>query len=312
MRTFGKATPGALFTGLALLLGSWISGTAIAAEAGNGPDDPGFKKCVRCHDETSEHPVLSILLTKHGMVADSRTPMADDACVTCHGPSVAHIKDDEVLPDITFEEKDAEISNGQCQSCHNGKQLMHWQGSRHEAENLRCIDCHSVHVAQDPVLDKTMQPDVCLTCHQDQRAAMTKPFRHPIREGEMSCTGCHNPHGSMSQGNLARNTVNETCNNCHADKRGPMLWEHQPVTEDCTICHSPHGSVHAGMLKQRGPWLCQTCHLANQHPSTAYSGTGLPTATRPSGAQQMLHKNCLNCHGEVHGSNHPSGPRFTR
>ena len=85
MRTFMKATPGALLTGLALLLGSWISGEAMAA----GPDDPGFRKCVRCHDETSEHPVLNILLTKHGMVADSRTPMADEACTTCHGPSAA-------------------------------------------------------------------------------------------------------------------------------------------------------------------------------------------------------------------------------
>jgi len=155
MRTFIKATPGALLAGLALLLGTWFSGEAMAA----GPDDPGFRKCVRCHDETSEHPVLNILLTKHGMVADSRTPMADEACTTCHGPSAAHIKDDEILPDITFREKDASVSNAQCQSCHNGKQLMHWQGSRHEAENLACVACHSAHVAQDPVLDKTQQPD---------------------------------------------------------------------------------------------------------------------------------------------------------
>jgi hypothetical protein len=26
----------------------------------------------------------------------------------------------------------------------------------------------------------------------------------------------------------------------------------------------------------------------------------------------MLGKNCLNCHSQVHGSNHPSGARLTR
>jgi hypothetical protein len=36
---------------------------------------------------------------------------------------------------------------------------------------------------------------------------------------------------------------------------------------------------------------------------------GLPGA---SPNRNLLMKNCLNCHTEVHGSNHPSGVRFTR
>lgn len=311
MGTYRNNSKSALLAGLVILFGAWFAGPASAEGERVGADNPGIKKCVRCHDEESEHPVLSILKTKHAVVADERSPMANHACTSCHGESKAHM-DDDAAPDITFREADSTVANAQCQTCHNGRQLMHWQGSRHQAENVACASCHSPHMANDPVLDKTTQPDVCLTCHSDQRANLTKPFRHPIREGEMSCSGCHNPHGSTSQGNLVKNTINETCNTCHADKRGPFLWEHQPASEDCTICHSPHGSVHAGMLKQRGPWLCQTCHMANQHPSSAYSGTGLPGATRPSGAQQLLHKNCLNCHGEVHGTNHPSGARFTR
>lgn len=314
MRTQKLKIHGALLSGVLLLLGVMCTGAALAQddEPSAAERDPGYRKCVRCHDEESEHPVLSILKTRHAVVADERTPMSNHACTACHGPSEAHLDDDAVAPDITFEEKDASIANAQCQSCHNGKHLMHWQGSRHQAENVACASCHSPHLANDPILDKATQPEVCVSCHTDQKANLLKPFAHPLRDGEMSCTGCHNPHGSTSQSNLVRHTVNETCNTCHADKRGPFLWEHQPASEDCTICHSPHGSVHTAMLKQRGPWLCQSCHLANQHPSTAYSGTGLPGATRPSGAQQLLHKNCLNCHGEVHGTNHPSGARFTR
>lgn len=125
----------------------------------------------------------------------------------------------------------------------------------------------------------------------------------------MRCSDCHNPHGSTGPSLLARSNVNETCYRCHAEKRGPFLWEHAPVREDCSNCHEPHGSNHPSLLKNRGPYLCQQCHLAAFHPSTAYTANGL---LGPSPADQLLTRNCLNCHTEVHGSNHPSGPRFTR
>jgi DmsE family decaheme c-type cytochrome len=312
MRTFQKHTRDALLTGFVLFLFACLAGPAAAAGTGVGASDPGYRKCVRCHDEEAEHPVLSILKTKHAVVADERTPMSNHACVACHGPSEAHMDQEDAAPDITFHEADASVGNEICQTCHLGTHLTEWQGSRHQIENVSCTNCHSPHAAQDPVLDKVSQPAVCITCHKNQRANLVKPYTHPLRDGEMSCTGCHAPHGSIGNGMLAKNSVNDTCYMCHAEKRGPFLWEHQPATEDCTICHSPHGSVHTSMLKQRGPWLCQTCHAAQFHPSTAYSGTGLPGLNRPSGAQQMLGRNCMNCHSEVHGTNHPSGARFTR
>ncbi len=81
------------------------------------------------------------------------------------------------------------------------------------------------------------------------------------------------------------------------------------MREDCTICHRSHGSVHDDLLVARTPWLCQRCHQTQFHPSTAFSGTGVP----PRGASQsVLLKDCMNCHDQVHGSNHPSGLRQTR
>jgi predicted CXXCH cytochrome family protein len=56
---------------------------------------------------------------------------------------------------------------------------------------------------------------------------------------------------------LKQRSVNDNCYGCHADKRGPFLWEHVPVIEDCTACHRPHGSIHPGMLALRGPMFCQ-------------------------------------------------------
>ena len=88
----------------------------------------------------------------------------------------------------------------------------------------------------------------------------------PVREGKMSCSSCHNPHGSISNVKALKvgSSVNESCTSCHAEMRGPMLWEHAPVRENCTTCHDPHGSSNDRMLDVRMPMLCQRCHVATQ------------------------------------------------
>lgn len=296
-----------------------LGGSASGNSAPHAAAMDAVRTCTKCHDETEETPVLSILKSKHAVMADPRTPFADQACMSCHGPSKAHlapaVDGQRARTDVDFSHKSgtpAATRNQVCLGCHEKSVRMHWKGSPHESENVACTSCHTVHNQSDPVLAAVTQTDVCVTCHKGKRADLLKPSNHPLREGKMSCSGCHNTHGSTGPRLLVKDTVNETCFTCHAEKRGPFLWEHAPVREDCSSCHKPHGSVHASLLKSRTPWLCQTCHLAAQHPSTAYSGTGLPGATLPSGAQQLLGKNCMNCHSEVHGSNHPSGARKTR
>lgn len=301
-----------------LLVGTLLAAPALQSQPAT-PDE-GVRSCMRCHDETDPYPVLSILKSRHAVMADPRTPFADEGCISCHGASEAHMEApgeaaQRALPDIVFDGEHGSPPgqrNAVCLDCHSGDDRMHWKGSAHEFQDVACSSCHTLHTDSDPVLATAAQPEVCFGCHKNKRAESSRPFSHPIREGEMACSGCHNPHGSSGPTLLAEATVNETCYGCHAEKRGPFLWEHQPVREDCTTCHRPHGSVHPGMLKARAPFLCQQCHLAQFHPSTAYSGTGLPGDAIPSGAQQLLGKNCMNCHSQVHGSNHPSGVRKTR
>jgi len=159
------------------------------------------------------------------------------------------------------------------------------------------------------VLVRQTQAGVCFSCHKEQRAAMLRFSSHPLRTGQMACSSCHQPHGSTGDHNLIRTTINDTCYTCHAEKRGPFLHEHPPVREECTNCHNPHGTNNAPMLVARMPHLCQQCHTAPFHPSTLYSGSNLPPA---AGADKMLGQSCANCHSQIHGSNHPSGQRFTR
>lgn len=305
----------------ALLALSALILVAICAPAGaeSWEDDDELRTCTRCHDESESHPVLSILKTPHAVVADPASPFAQDGCASCHGASEQHMRPPgdggRAAPDVVFRSggpTPVAAQNAACLDCHESGLRLHWQGSAHDMQDVGCVGCHDLHTADDRVLAKNTQPEACFGCHTTKRAEMLRPSSHPILEGQMACSDCHNPHGSSGPSLLAEPTLNETCYTCHAEKRGPFLWEHAPVREDCSICHRPHGSVHPSLLVNRGPWLCQQCHDAQFHPSTAYSGTGLPGDALPSGAQQLLGKNCMNCHSQVHGSNHPSGPRLTR
>lgn len=268
-------------------------------------------KCLECHEEFMQKFAYSI----HGR------SLPNGGCENCHGPMSKHLEAPRQKPVLTVSLKKlkGEQSAQICLQCHEGGKAggpkgdirMNWHVSTHAAVGNACLDCHKPVATDDPVLARDTQTKVCFTCHQDKRAASFKRSRHPLREGKVVCSDCHNPHGSASGSTqLVKNSVNETCYQCHAEKRGPFLWEHAPVREDCTICHDPHGTNEDRMLKLRSPFLCQQCHNESYHPSTLYSAAGIPEFN--GAAQQVLGKSCRNCHSVIHGSNHPSGSRFTR
>ena len=309
-----------------------------AAATGPEPASPveysrkGADTCMKCHDEDSEYPVLDIFKTKHGVQADSRTPFATLQCETCHGPGVkgalfmeaakkagAHVgkvrPGEKRPPILNFGIKSDEpvaSQNRMCLQCHAGDQHISWKGSAHEAADVACANCHTIHAVQDPVLDKVTQPEVCFRCHLKERADFSKPSTHPVRFGQLGCSDCHSPHGSATSTLLARPTLNETCYTCHAEKRGPFLWEHAPAAEDCTLCHTPHGSIHPALLKKRPPLLCQQCHTQDAHQSVAYSAADLTDLPGISNSEYLLAGSCTNCHIKIHGSNHPSGVKLMR
>lgn len=306
-------------------------GAQGAAVANSLPDDingekqakashakEAFKRdavCTRCHDESENAPILSIYQTKHGVRGDDRTP----TCQNCHGESQKHLGGDKgegrPAPDFIFkkgvyEKSDESERTGQCLTCHRGAARTNWNGSQHQVGNVACNDCHVVHNPVDKVRVKKTQTQVCFTCHKEQRADSYKTSTHPIEVGKVVCSDCHNPHGSAGPTLLKKNTLNETCFLCHADKRGPVLFEHQPVVENCANCHTPHGSNITPLLKDRPPFLCQECH-DGPHASPTVAGPNAagrvanPGVVTPSA--NITGRACMNCHVMVHGSNSPAG-----
>ena len=280
----------------------------------------GVDVCVDCHEDKYN----ALLPSKHGQMADARTPFAEKGCETCHGAGEKHSfsEGEERGTMLVFGHKSGvapEQQNASCLKCHQDTRRMHWQGSAHESADLSCASCHMIH-QPDGVLLRARESEVCVTCHMKQRAEIYRASSHPIREGKLTCTDCHNPHGSDGPKSLIALTINQNCYECHAEKRGPFLWEHEPVTDDCNICHTPHGSNQPALLVRRAPHLCQQCHMSNSseggksHISRYWdfslTETGGTTGQGPS--RFILGMSCMNCHSQVHGSNHPSGRALQR
>lgn len=271
-----------------------------------------LKQCIECHEA-----YFNIADSKHFVQGDARTPKGSGKeCESCHGDTSEHNRRPRAkgLVPITYGKKaPAGPQNDQCLTCHQTGSRIHWQGSAHDRTKQACASCHKAHAVKDPVLIPETQPGVCFECHKDRRAEMLKASTHATKNGFFTCSNCHQSHGSPARASLVKNTVNETCHTCHADKRGPFLWEHRSAQNDCTNCHNPHGTNTAPMLKVKMPYLCQQCH-ATSHGGIPFAGDKLVinTTTSPGNQLRMIGRACTNCHMKVHGSNHPSGARLQR
>jgi DmsE family decaheme c-type cytochrome len=279
------------------------------------PADPasyvGAEACKGCHEEAFGkfgRTRMGRLFLNH-----PRSDLEKLACETCHGPGKAHVEaggGKGVGGLITFRKNDPtpiEQRNAVCTTCHNRGPHFAWLGSPHESRDVACTNCHKVmeDVSPKAQLARETEIETCGQCHIERRAQQMRSSHMPLREGKMTCTSCHNPHGSVAPTLLKENSVNDTCFTCHAEKRGPFLWTHAPVSESCTNCHDPHGSNHENMLKIAKPRLCQQCHIETRHPTRPY---GADTGS----LRYVFGRSCSNCHVHIHGSNHPSGFAFTR
>jgi DmsE family decaheme c-type cytochrome len=291
---------------LAVFLLATVS-LAAAAEPAEG--FAGSEACVTCHEAQA----LSLAKTSHGKTSVANWD-GTAGCESCHGPGAAHVESGGDTSKIRLlSALPAVEQSAACLACHERADRSHWQGSGHEGRGLSCLTCHKIHHAEKPnpsLLVKGSEFDTCGSCHLRRKAALMRSSHMPMREGSMTCSSCHNPHGSTGPSLLQQNSVNENCYTCHAEKRAPMLWEHPPVKENCLTCHDAHGSLHPRMQIAKQPRICQQCHDETRHPTQPYSDASVAPEFFPN--SRMFDRGCLNCHSQIHGSNHPAGMRFLR
>ncbi len=270
-------------------------GPALNKDMLNALDKDG---CGSCHEEY----LKSWAQTPHRRTVGAPQLKADkQGCVGCHRGADKHLEDPSAFqPRAQF--KTAKENSDLCLSCHkSGKQAM-WRSSKHSFLKEGCNTCHDPHNPNSRYMLKDDEPGLCAKCHPKQIAEGQLPSHHPIAEGKMVCSDCHNVHGDQ-RGNLPRENNPEMCYRCHAEKEGPFVNEHPPVTENCVTCHRPHGSPNDYMLQVEQPMLCLQCHAghSDSHRSPLVSVDPNNPAQTIAGIDSFYSK-CTACHTHIHGT----------
>ena len=215
-----------------------------------------------------------------------------------------------------------------CLRCHNDTLTMdHWRRTGHARAKVTCTDCHQIHWqdrlavpkspsgtqgVKDPagIMDQagksaltpifSAQPDpkallkadeatLCGRCHQAAVNEFRQNFHHPVPEGRLVCSDCHDPHPSKDL-RKRFHTFKQSCVTCHPQIAGPFVYEHDPVSDltgnGCLECHRPHGSPNPNLLSAFSRGLCLQCHSDKV---THFPGRTCWQA---------------GCHASPHGSNH--------
>lgn len=283
------------------------------------PDDfMGDEGCVDCHGTK----VKAFKESPHApFMSDPKLPLDKKGCEGCHGAGFIH--QDEKNPQVvSFRKMTPKESSTACLRCHESTMSdSHWKRSEHSRADMSCVSCHQIHPDSDPDLPahavkkgnagntkkalftarietknllKADEATLCGSCHGVQAADFRLATHHPIPEGRMQCSDCHNSHPSKKE-KVTRTFNKDNCVRCHAQQAGPFVYEHDPVTGNtgpgCVECHKPHGSNNPKMLNSFSRGLCAQCHtekLARHYPGQSCWNAG--------------------CHVAPHGSN--TSPKF--
>lgn len=298
----------------------------------------GDKACAECHTDVSNQ--------FHGGHAsfsmDPSLPLDKLSCEGCHGPGKAHAAEQRgetpegapapTDPTIigyskTTSAKDVSFA---CMRCHGDTMDdKHWHKTAHSKADVSCVSCHQIHPASPDVaapvgdrgvvmkevfpaaappkaLLKADEATLCGSCHQSEVAKFRLQSHHPVPEGRMVCSDCHDLHpakavsitkgAGSTVGSISESTpkhvglMKDNCVTCHGDKAGPFAFEHDPVAgwsgKGCVECHNPHGTHNPKMLTAFSRGLCAQCHT-------------------DKGANHFPGRTCwqAGCHVALHGSN---------
>ncbi len=285
----------------------------------------GSAVCMGCHEEIYNNFLKS---NAHRVVeTDKKRGFEEKACESCHGPGSVHAESASAADILNPAKMQPGKADRSCLKCHINTQTQVGRVmSGHARSQVRCVECHSVHSPEPknsvwagkailpgstevaPSKTVMMRTGSCIGCHTGAWAEFQRPHRHPVPQGAMTCTDCHNPHGGTNRTMYLNAGMNEPgCFKCHTDKRGPFTFEHAPMrTDGCGACHQPHGSANPRMMtRSEVRFQCMECHT-NTSPAigaqTAPSGGlgALPPALHDLRSPRF--RNCTLCHIKVHGS----------
>jgi len=279
---------------------------ATAATTAAKAEYVGSEVCSACHEEV----VTAFRKTRHQAIEKaSKGRWEGRTCESCHGPGSRHAESADIAEIVSPSKLPAPRENSTCLSCHlNQAPRAGRVAAGHANNQVACGACHTIHPAPGKALVQRSHVGInaqCSNCHQTAWAAFQRPHTHPLTQGAMSCTDCHNPHAEGAAGARRVAFGNEpSCLSCHANLRGPFVFEHAPVRlEGCSSCHVPHGSVNPKMLtRAEVRTVCLECHADLNAVTGARAGAmgAVPPAFHDIRSPRI--QACSTCHRKIHGS----------
>lgn len=270
----------------------------------------GSSACTECHEDKVNNFVHS---AHYAFSQKDGLPLEKAGCEGCHGPGKFHIREDD--PEvIAFKKMTPKESSAACLRCHQSTmKASDWHRTDHGRGDLSCVSCHQIHpdsvnefnekstppmsIRSDKHLiakasSKLLKADetvLCSSCHRGEAAQFRLSSHHPVPEGKLICSDCHQSHPTK-KATSRREALKSKCVTCHTEYAGPFAYEHDPVAghtgDGCAECHRPHGSPNPDLLKGFSRGMCAQCHTdkATLH----YPGRTCWTS---------------GCHVSLHGSN---------
>jgi predicted CXXCH cytochrome family protein len=193
-----------------MLLSVWICTLPALAQTSlldlSAYSEEKHKTCIACHLSDD---IRKIARTKHADRSNPDSPAAREECESCHLPSAAHSSFPMQIKSFNFgsnSHSSNKIQNEVCLDCHIEGRDPRWYGSMHAQSELGCADCHTIHKKNDPLLDHTLSPKICISCHEQIQESQQVAGLHIIETGKVACVDCHNPHTNLNA---------TGCGNCH-------------------------------------------------------------------------------------------------
>lgn len=233
--------------------------------------------------------IISCATVQRTIIAPPHIPGAQyvgqDQCALCHE---AQVKDFHLTQHSRVELREA--------------------AAKDEVAGLGCEACHgpgSLHVDSGGKRELIVKSSAtCFECHRDKQVTFGLQSRHPVKEGRMDCTACHDPHGKPAA--PAGPTANALCAQCHREQARPHVFEHEALREGCVACHNVHGSINPKLLTERDNNLCLKCH------AQVAAAPGAKIIGKFDHTSFLKQGTCFSagCHPAVHGSDVNSHLRY--
>ena len=169
--------------------------------------------CSYCHEEI----VTNECEECHSSILDHKTVhpiLEEDDCSVCHDTDSS--PRNQLLGDMR---NDPEY----CLECHSDiEEAISNTEFIHAPAEEGCIMCHDAHASSLETLTAIPVYDICSYCHEDMANTPHPVPTHPISGGpdpsrpgkELTCTSCHNPHGSDNRSLLYQEGYG-ICKKCH-------------------------------------------------------------------------------------------------